>query len=473
MFKDHPKGLYVLFFTEMWERFSYYGMRAILTLYMINALLFDKAFTSSVYAYYTGLVYLTPLLGGYVADKYWGNRKSIILGGIMMLIGQLTLSASGFYYSASLNQTAVTSFTFNIQQILFVVGLFFLIVGNGFFKPNISTMVGSLYPEKAIKIRDAAFTIFYMGINLGALIAPFIAGGLGDTGNPADFKYGFLAAAIGMGIGLITFTIFKDKHLVTPDGESIGLVPKTDSSKSLEEKELADAPLTKIEKQRIAVIFILAFFVIFFWAAFEQAGVSLTFFAEEQTNRVIGWLGNYTIPASFFQAINPVAIIIFAPIFAMIWTKLGNNNKEPNTPLKMALGLFLLAIGFAVLVMGSKIADTGTKVSPLWLVGAYTLHTFGELSLSPIGLSMVTKLSPAKFASLLMGIWFMSNAAANWLAGMLSTLYPEAGKTTSILGYSINNLSDFFTIFVVMGLVASIILFLLNKLLSKMMHGIN
>jgi POT family proton-dependent oligopeptide transporter len=455
----------------MWERFSYYGMRAILTLYMINALFFDKAFTSSIYGYYTGLVYLTPLLGGYVADKYWGNRKSIMVGGVMMLIGQLTLSASGFYYSASANQEVLSSFTLNIQQILFVVGLFFLILGNGFFKPNISTMVGSLYPAEAIKIRDAAFTIFYMGINLGALIAPFIAGGLGDTGNPADFKYGFLSAAIGMGIGLITFTIGKNKHLVTPDGEPVGMVPEKRSTDK--NNNVADVPLTKIEKQRIAVIFILAFFVIFFWAAFEQAGVSLTFFAEEQTNRVIGWLGDYVIPASFFQAINPVAIIIFAPVFAWIWTKLGSNNKEPNTPLKMALGLFLLSLGFAVLVFGSKIADTGAKVSPLWLVGAYVLHTFGELSLSPIGLSMVTKLSPVKLASLLMGIWFGSNAAANWFAGQLSTFYPEAGKTTSLLGYSINNLSDFFVIFVVMGLAASIILFSLNKLLSKMMHGID
>jgi POT family proton-dependent oligopeptide transporter len=471
MFKNHPKGLYVLFFTEMWERFSYYGMRAILTLYMINALLFDKAFTSSIYGYYTGLVYLTPLLGGYVADKYWGNRRSIMVGGVMMLIGQLTLAASGFYYSANADQTVISSFTFNIQQILFLLGLFFLIFGNGFFKPNISTMVGSLYPAEAIKIRDAAFTIFYMGINLGALISPFIAGGLGDTGNPADFKYGFLSAAIGMAIGLITFSVGKNKHLVTPTGEPVGMLPKKQTA---EEKAAAkNTPLTKVEKERIAVIFILAFFVIFFWAAFEQAGVSLTFFAEEQTNRVIGWLGNYVIPASFFQAINPVAIIIFAPLFAMVWTKLGKKNKEPNTPMKMALGLFFLSIGFAVLVMGSKIADTGVKVSPLWLVGAYVLHTFGELSLSPIGLSMVTKLSPVKLSSILMGIWFGSNAAANWLAGQLSTFYPEAGKTTSLLGYSITSLSDFFLIFVAMGLTASVILFLLNKLLIKMMHGID
>ncbi len=470
MFKSHPKGLYILFFTEMWERFSYYGMRAILSLYMINALLFDKAFTSSIYGYYTGLVYLTPLAGGYIADKFWGNRRSIIVGGIIIALGQFALAASGYYYTPSVDAATVSSFSFNMQQILFLTGLTLLIVGNGFFKPNISTMVGTLYPADSIKMRDSAFTIFYMGINLGALLAPFIAGGLGDTGNPADFTYGFLSAGIGMVLGLLVFIWKKSKYLVTPEGEPIGLVPKRKLETGVREKP--KEPLTKEEKQRIAVIFILAFFVIFFWAAFEQAGVSLTFFAEEQTDRVIGWLNNYVIPTSFFQSINPIAIIVFAPVFAWIWTKLGNNNKEPNTPMKMALGLFLLSLGFIVLVIGSKIADTGAKVSPFWLIAAYTLHTFGELSLSPIGLSMVTKLSPARFASLLMGVWFLANAAANWLAGMLSTFYPEPGYTTSILGFVISDLSSFFTIFVIMALIASAILFLLNKFLIKMMHGV-
>lgn len=221
------------------------------------------------------------------------------------------------------------------------------------------------------------------------------------------------------------------------------------------------------------MIFILAFFVIFFWAAFEQAGVSLTFFAEEQTDRVISWLGNFVIPASFFQSVNPIAIIVFAPLFAGLWSRLGSKGKEPSTPLKMAMGLFLLSLGFVVLVIGARRADLGIKVSPLWLTGAYVLHTFGELSLSPIGLSMVTKLSPVKFASLLMGVWFLANAAANWMAGMLSTLYPEPGTTTSIFGFTIANLADFFLIFVIMAFAASVILFTLNKILSKMMHGIN
>jgi proton-dependent oligopeptide transporter, POT family len=470
MFKQHPKGLYVLFFTEMWERFSYYGMRAILALYMIKALLYQEAFASSIYGYYTGLVYLTPLLGGYVADRYWGNRRSIIFGGILMAIGQFALTISGYLYGAS-DGTPHSGFLFSPQEIMFLVGLFFLVVGNGFFKPNISTMVGSLYPEGDSR-RDSAFTIFYMGINLGALLAPFIAGGLGDTGDPSDFKYGFLAAGIGMILGLIIFYWGKNKHLLTPDGQPVGMVPpkrlKRDKD-SLEQK-----PLTTIEKQRIAVIFILAFFVIFFWAAFEQAGVSLTFFADQVTDRYVGFL-DWTIPASWFQSINPIAIVLFAPLFAMLWTKLGDNGKEPSSPLKMAFGLLLLSVGFLVLLPAAGRVDGGSTVSPMWLVGAYLLHTFGELCLSPIGLSMVTKLSPARFASLLMGVWFLANAAANWLAGMLSTLYPAPGRTdyASLFGFTIDTFQSFFLIFVIMASVAAFILFFLTGWLKKKMHGVS
>ena len=471
MFKQHPKGLYVLFFAEMWERFSYYGMRAILSLYMIKAMFFDLAFTSSIYGYYTGLVYLTPLIGGYVADRYWGNRKSIIMGGVLMAIGQFLLAFSGYLYQPAVDASVTySSFIFNPQQLTFIFGLTFLIVGNGFFKPNISTMVGSLYPAESIRLRDSAFTIFYMGINLGAFLSPLVAGGLGDTGNPADFKYGFLSAGIGMVFGILVFMWGQGKFLVTPEGEQVGLVPAKRDRTDMTNKD--NQPLSKEDRQRVAVIFILAFFVIFFWAAFEQAGVSLTFFAEQQTDRVVGWLNDYVIPASFFQSINALAIIVFAPVFAWIWTKLGDKKMEPSSPLKMSLGLFLLAMGFVLLVFGARIADTGVKVSPMWLVGAYTLHTFGELSLSPIGLSMVTKLSPAKFSSLLMGVWFLANAAANWTAGMLSTLYPEPGTTNYLLGFAISNLGDFFTIFVIMALLASVILFSVYKILLKMMHGI-
>jgi len=458
--KSHPKGLYVLFVTEMWERFSYYGMRALFVLFMTKALLFDKALGSEIYGSYTGLVYLTPLLGGYMADRYWGNRKSIIIGGILMAIGQLFMFFAGTYYQEV-----------NIAAPLMFTGLGFLIIGNGFFKPNISTMVGQLYPAGDKRV-DSAFTIFYMGINLGAFIAPLLCGYLGDTGNAADFRWGFMAASVGMIVSLILFITLKNKYLVTPTGEQIGEKPNS-SREVKSETEVAtpvnytamviwaavfggllylfrfqaemdwigsfifaltiaapgyiitDPTLSKVERQRIWVIYIAAFFVIFFWAAFEQAGASLTYFAEEQTNREI--FGT-VVPTSYFQSINAVAIVIFAPLFVWLWGWMGKKNMEPASPFKQAMGLFLLAMGYLVIAFGVKGIDPSTKLSMVWLVSLYTIHTFGELCLSPIGLSMVNKLAPVKLASLLMGVWFLSTAAANKFAGTLSALYPEEVK---------------------------------------------
>ena len=458
--KSHPKGLYVLFVTEMWERFSYYGMRALFVLFMTKALLFDKALGSEIYGSYTGLVYLTPLLGGYMADRYWGNRKSIIIGGILMAIGQLFMFFAGTYYQEV-----------NIAAPLMFTGLGFLIIGNGFFKPNISTMVGQLYPAGDKRV-DSAFTIFYMGINLGAFIAPLLCGYLGDTGNAADFRWGFMAACVGMIVSLILFITLKNKYLVTPTGEQIGEKPNS-SREVKSETEVAtpvnytamviwaavfggllylfrfqaemdwigsfifaltiaapgyiitDPTLSKVERQRIWVIYIAAFFVIFFWAAFEQAGASLTYFAEEQTNREI--FGT-VVPTSYFQSINAVAIVIFAPLFVWLWGWMGKKNMEPASPFKQAMGLFLLAMGYLVIAFGVKGIDPSTKLSMVWLVSLYTIHTFVELCLSPIGLSMVNKLAPVKLASLLMGVWFLSTAAANKFAGTLSALYPEEVK---------------------------------------------
>ncbi len=474
--KGHPKGLYLLFVTEMWERFSYYGMRAIFTLFMVNALMFDKTLASTVYGNYTGLVYLTPLIGGYVADRYWGNRRSIFVGGIMMAIGQFFMFLAGSFYTEV-----------HLATTLMFIGLGFLIFGNGFFKPNISTMVGQLYKEGDKRV-DSAFTIFYMGINLGAFFAPIVTGTLGEVYDasglivPAAFKWGFLAACIGMLLSTAIFELLKNKYIVTPDGEVIGgkpvkkveTVEESAVKVKMSTKEISvlllsslalfvffkgvlafdligafiytacliapatiitDKSLTKVEKDRIWVIFIIAFFVIFFWSAFEQAGASLTFFAQEQTNRnFFSW----EIPSSYFQSINAVAIVIFAPIFAIIWTKLGKANREPSSPIKQSIGLFLLALGYLIIAIGVKGLDPSVKVSMMWLVTLYTIHTFGELCLSPIGLSMVVKLAPVRFASLLMGVWFLSTATANKFAGDLSKLYPEDIKVEN--SYSLSTL---------------------------------
>jgi POT family proton-dependent oligopeptide transporter len=497
--KGHPQGLYLLFFTEMWERFSYYGMRAIFILFLTKALLLSSKDGSNIYGSFTGLVYLTPLLGGYLCDRYLGNRRSILIGGIMMAIGQFFL----FMSASSLGTPA-------LAQTLLWGGLTVLIVGNGFFKPNISTMVGQLYPKGDRKV-DSAFTIFYMGINLGAFFSPLVCGGLGDTGNVEDFKWGFLAACIGMIVSVISFELLKNKYLKGPDGEAIGMpVKKIDlqnvaiilgstlliffllSFKNMFKSDIdiigyliygamilvpaiiiTDKTLSKEEKSRIWVIFILAFFVIFFWSAFEQAGASLTLFADKQTERHIG---GWEMPASFFQSVNPLAVISIAPIMTLIWGWLHKRNAEPASPLKMAWGLALLCLGYVVIALAVKGVDSSVKISMYWLLALYVLHSIGELCLSPIGLSMVSKLAPVRFSSLLMGTWFLANAAANKFAGTLSALIPGgedgSGAATSFMGFQITNLYEFFMLFIIMTGIAAALLFVLSGVLRKMMHGI-
>lgn len=507
--KKHPKGLYLVFTTATAERFSYYGMRAIFILFLTQALLFDKDTASIIYGNYTGLVYLTPLIGGYVADKYWGIRRSVFWGGIMMGIGQILL-----FFSASMLHNP------SMAHLLMYCGLGFLIFGNGFFKPTITTLVGQLY-EPNDKRLDTAYTLFYMGVNVGAFFAPIVCGYFGETGDPNDFKWGFLVAAIGIFFSLLLFETQKNKYLVNPAGEQIGIIPDAKKAKAQEAETpsqqpksefqlgklilfgaitvglfllfwllfgadiisagifatcigipayiLFDGSLTKIERDRIIVIYIIAFFVIFFWAAFEQAGASLTLFAADQTDRMIlGW----EMPASWFQAFNPLFVVILAFIMPGLWAFLGRKGLEPASPGKQAIGLLLLSLGYLIIAFGVHGLEPGKKVSIMWLTSLYFIHTMGEMAVSPIGLSMVNKLTPLRFASLMMGVWYLSMATANNFAGILSALYPDPGKEKSFLGFQIENLFDFFMLFVIMAGVASIILFLLSKRLTKLMHGI-
>ncbi len=410
--QGHPKGLYLLFTVEMWERFSYYGMRAIFILFLTKALLLDTKQAGSIFGIYTSLVYATPLLGGYIADKYWGNRRSILVGGILMAIAQLLMFASASMFTVP-----------SVATMIMYVALAFLIFGNGFFKPNISSMVGSLYPQGDSRI-DSAYTIFYMGINAGALVAPLVCGGLGDTGSPADFKWGFLAAAIGMVIGTIIMVIYQKKYVVTPDGEPIGMKPSYYKNKIKEQVDTnnSETKLTKIEKDRILAIFLITAFVIAFWAAFEQAGASLTLFADQNTNRdIFGW----TIPASFFQSINPIFIVMFAPIYSILWTALAKKNREPSSPMKMVWGLAILALGYILIAYSVKGIGMEEKISMFFLIGMYFLHTCGELAISPVGLSVVNKLSPKRFASIMMAVFFLSSVVGNFAAGLFSGFIPQ------------------------------------------------
>jgi POT family proton-dependent oligopeptide transporter len=511
----HPRGLTVLFATEMWERFNFYGMRAILILFMTKAMLFSKEFSSQLYGGYMSLIYLTPLVGGYVADRYWGNKKSIIVGGLVMAIGEFILFFCGNTYESNPQ----------LSSFLFFAGLGFMISGNGFFKANISSLVGQLYPKGDRRI-DAAYTIFYMGINVGGALGPFVCGLFGDTGNPVDFKWAFLVGGIGMIISVLTQVLYHKKYVVDSDNNILGLAPSNAPtwSKSIAfiviilasliclstgllfmDSGLAnikhlgvelmgikfstsmftnifflligsiitialiiftDKTLSRIEKSKVMVIFVVSFFVVFFWSAFEQAGASLTFFADEQTQRDLGF---FVVPASFFQSLNSIFVVTLAPLFAWFWVKLG--KYDPSSPTKMAIGLFLLALGYLWIAFGVKGVQPGIKVSMIWLTGMYLMHSSGELCLSPIGLSLVNKLSPLKFSSLLMAVWFTANAFANYLMGVLSKLYPEGDRAKEFLGYTISNNYDFFMLFVIMSGIAAIVLFIISSKLQNLMKN--
>lgn len=552
----HPKGLWVLFGTEMWERFNFYGMRAILTLFMVNSLLMKEEDASLIYGGFLGLCYLTPMLGGFIADRFLGNRNCILLGGTMMAIGQLMLFASASVFDSSMS-TANT---------LLWIALGIIIFGNGFFKPNISSMVGSLYPKQEKSKLDTAFTIFYMGINIGAFLGQFICPFVGDVKVEGvrdihAFKWGFLAAGLAMIIGTLVFLFLKNKYVVTPQGKAIGGLPSKNDSSDYEEGEstkakfspmalilavvsfvglfflfqymldgknvvktiiypviyasgltlagliISDSTLTKVERDRIIVIYVISFFVIFFWAAFEQAGSSLTFIADNQTDRhILGW----DMPPSMVQIFNGIFVVAFAIPFSILWDKLRAKNREPLSPVKQSIGLALIALSYFIIANNVKDLGNTGLLAIGWLILLYLIQTFGELCLSPIGLSLVGKLSPKRFASLLYGVFFISNAAGYALSGTLGSILPATGdkfvkaqelgidlqaildkKITPtpeqlqllesnqlsasnpvFAGFEITNLFDFFMVFVVLCGIASIILFSLTPWLKKMMHGV-
>lgn len=562
--KGHPKGLWVLFGTEMWERFNFYGMRAVLTLFMVNALRLGESEASIIYGGFLALCYLTPLLGGFISDRFLGNRNCIMLGGTLMAIGQCLL-----FYSAN-------TFDGNLElsKVWFWLGLTVIIFGNGFFKPNISSMVGSLYPAQEKSKLDSAFTIFYMGINLGALFSQWLCPTIGDVKvngvqDVHAFRWAYLAAGIAMVLGTLVFFFLKNKYVVTPEGKPIGGRPAktkegdTDhvekakftstslglvsvlfvilfftfryilvsefffssfaistlvkgiiypiiyaSGISLAVLILLDKALTKVEIQRILVIYIISFFIIFFWAAFEQAGSSLTFIASNQTDRhfMFGW----EMPASMVQIFNGLFVVILAVPFSLMWDKLRAKKKEPTSPFKQAIGLLLIALSYFIIAYNVKDLGNSGLLAVKWLVLLYFIQTCGELCLSPIGLSLVGKLSPKRFSSLLYGVFFISNAAGYALAGTLGSIMPATGDKfkkaeglgidlqgvldkkviptdaqlailkenqisnvyTEFAGFQIHNLYEFFMVFVVLCGIAAIILALITPLLKKMMHGV-
>lgn len=404
-FAGHPPGLSTLFFTEMWERFSYYGMRAILMLYMVaspsdGGLGLNVSTAGFIYGMYTMLVYMGSIPGGIIADRWLGAKLSVLIGGIVIACGHFSLAFP--------------------QLPFFYLGLALIIVGTGLLKPNISAMVGSLY-EPGDARRDSGFSIFYMGINIGGFIAPLVCGYLAQG---MEFKrllaqlslpvqcswhWGFAAAGFGMLLGLSQFLAFG-KHL-----QAVGGKPDNEKASAANAAE----PLTGDEWKRIAAIFVFFTFTVIFWSIYEQAGTSLNLFADRLTRcEIAGW----QFPSSWFQSLNAVFVIALAPAFSMLWMRLG--NKQPSSPAKFTAGLFFVGAGIALMVPASILAASG-KVSPLWLVIVYFLQVVGEMCLSPVGLSTVTKLAPAKLLGLMMGVWFLAASLGNFFAGYFGGLFND------------------------------------------------
>lgn len=425
----HPKGLYILFFTELWERFSFYGMRAILVLYLVKStsgenpgLGWENGSALALYGWYTMLVYLMAIPGGILADKVLGQKKTVFLGGVLIAIGQLSLAIEGVaaFYS----------------------GLALIISGVGCLKPNISTMVGGLYRDGDPR-RDSGFTIFYIGINIGAMVAPLLVGYIGEA---ISWHLGFAMAGIGMIIGQIVY-IWGQKHL-----EGVGdLLPKTATDGTA-----TNQPLTKIEKDRIVVLLISFLIVIIFWAAYEQAGGLMNLYTKEKINRmVLGW----EIPASVFQFVPALFVVLLGTPVAWFWARRQDNGKENSALFKMAIGIIITGTGFLMMSAAAMQAEAGTKAMLIWLILAYLLHVIGELSLSPVALSFITKLAPAKYASIMMGVYFAATGLGNKLAGMVGELASKTGEF------------QVFTGIFVFCLVFGLLLWAFFKKLKTLTHG--
>ncbi|ULC60372.1 peptide MFS transporter [Flaviramulus sp. BrNp1-15] len=495
--KIHPRALFVCFFAEMWERFSYYGMRALLTLYMVKVVFQQIASgeadvkSLAIYGTYTASIYLGPIIGGMMADKYLGFRKSILLGGVLISLGHIALAAQGLIAETN--------------EFFFFIALAFIVVGTGYFKPNISSFLGKFYKQDDPR-KDPAYNIFYMGINVGAFLSALTCGYLGEQ---VGWHWGFGLAGIGMFIGLFVFwknlKYFGDKGLV-PDikYDTQGFFAGLSLNKIIILLSLVAVPLwailfsyddvfkiglsgitvvvlvyliylsTKYENgSRLLVVLILFVFHAMFWALFEQAGGSLTLITDRFVDRTIG---NSEIPASQFQALNAFFIIIFAPVFAWLWMKLNKLKAEPSTPLKFVYSLVLLAIGFLIIVLGAKSAmESGESIIVWAIVFMYLFHTLGELCLSPVGLSMVTKLSPPDIVGFTMGAWFLSYSVGNKVA-------TEIGKLISVgdldenasMAEQISPYVDVYLqwgVYVVLG--CAVVLLALVPVLKKLMKGIH
>ena len=485
-FLGHPKGLFVCFATEMWERFSYYGMRALLILYLTKHWEFTDATSYLIYGAYTSLVYIMPVFGGMLADQILGSKKAVTYGAILLVFGHLGMTVES-------------------NEQIFYLSLALIVSGVGFLKPNISTMVGALYEEGDPR-RDSGFTIFYMGINIGAFTATLLCGYLGEQ---VGWAYGFGAAGIGMLFGLIIFLWGQkyleglaeppsNKYLQKMNGISYeswayisGIFMGLVTWFLVQNSQLVGQLLGGFgaifigawllyalfrcapdERDRLIVVGILILFSLIFWALFEQAGSSLNILTDRGVNRVIfGW----EVPASMFQSLNAGFIFTIAPLFAMLWIALAKRNMEPSTPIKFSIGIIFVGLGFLALVYGMRSSE-GLQTGVFWIILIYLLHTLGELCLSPVGLSSVTKLSPQRIVGFMMGMWFFASAAGNYVAGLIARATASDSSGVSNDVFDLTQKQSFMDVYTDVGLMAigcGIFLAILTPILKKLMHGAN
>ena len=485
-FLGHPKGLFVCFATEMWERFSYYGMRALLILYLTKHWEFTDATSYLIYGAYTSLVYIMPVFGGMLADQILGSKKAVTYGAILLVFGHLGMTVES-------------------NEQIFYLSLALIVSGVGFLKPNISTMVGALYEEGDPR-RDSGFTIFYMGINIGAFTATLLCGYLGEQ---VGWAYGFGAAGIGMLFGLIIFLWGQkyleglaeppsNKYLQKMNGISYeswayisGILMVLVTWFLVQNSQLVGQLLGGFgaifigawllyalfrcapdERDRLIVVGILILFSLIFWALFEQAGSSLNILTDRGVNRVIfGW----EVPASMFQSLNAGFIFTIAPLFAMLWIALAKRNMEPSTPIKFSIGIIFVGLGFLALVYGMRSSE-GLQTGVFWIILIYLLHTLGELCLSPVGLSSVTKLSPQRIVGFMMGMWFFASAAGNYVAGLIARATASDSSGVSNDVFDLTQKQSFMDVYTDVGLMAigcGIFLAILTPILKKLMHGAN
>lgn len=497
----HPRGLFILFFTEMWERFSFYGMKALLILYLTKHFLFGDHEASIIYGSYASLVYAMPVLGGLIADRYLGLRKAVTLGAILLVCGHFGMAFEGEPAQRLADQGVARDF---LHTQIFYLSLAAIIVGVGFLKPNISTIVGKLYDWDDPR-RDSGFTIFYMGINLGSLVATLACAYLGET---YGWRYGFGLAGIGMLFGLVTFQRGREHllgHGEPPDEELLKEQVVPGISRELLiylgtlgailaawqlmqfTGELGIALLVfgalvvgwtiwyslarcePVDRDRMLVMLILIVVSVLFWALFEQAGSSITLFTDRNVD-----MGN-VFTAGMFQSINPFFIVVLAPLFAWLWVRLSKAGFEPSTPTKFGLGIVQIGLGFAILVYGTSLAGPDGKVSVIWLALMYLLHTTGELCLSPVGLSMITKLSIQRVAAMMMGVWFLSSSFAAYAAGLIAASTAIENPTTDLIDplQSLDAYTSVFGNLAIVAVVFGIVVLAISPVLQRRMHGIH